>query len=268
MSSIVYATSRDGTQIGFERTGEGPPLLLIHGTSADRTRWAPVRPSLEQHHAVYAVDRRGRGLSGDAADYALEREYEDVAVVIDAIADATGSPVDVFGHSYGALVSIEAAMLTDNVRRMVLYEPPIPTGIPFYEDGQRQRLELLLQRGEREAVLVAFFREVVGLSDAEMAAMRAAPSWSARIAAAHTIPREFEDADYAFDPARLARLTQPVMLLAGTVSEPFLKRATEAVHDALPNSRVVLMEGQGHVAITTAPDLVAKLVVDFLNDPG
>lgn len=268
MSSIAYATSRDGTQIGFERSGGGPPLVLIHGTSADRTRWAPVRPALEQHHSVYAVDRRGRGLSGDAAEYALEREYEDVAAVIDLVAGETGLPVDVFGHSYGALVSIEAALLTAHVRRLVLYEPPVPTGIQFYEDGQRERLQTLLDGDEREAVLVAFFREVVGLSDAEMAAMRAAPSWSARIEAAHTIPREFEDADYAFDPTRLARLTQPVLLLAGTASEPFLKRATEAVNAALPNSRVELMEGEGHVAITTAPDLVARIVLDFLNGPG
>ena len=268
MSSIAYATSRDGTQIGFDRTGDGPPLVLIHGTSADRTRWAPVRPMLEEHYTVYAVDRRGRGLSGDAPKYALEREYEDAAAVIEAVAGAAGSSVDVFGHSYGALVAMEAALQTTHVRRLALYEPPVPTGVPLYEEGLQGRLETLLERGDREGALVAFFREVVGLSDADMAAMKAAPSWPARIAAAHTIPREFADGDYVLDPARLARITQPVLLLAGTESEPFLKRATEAVAEALPNSRVELMEGQGHVATTTAPDLVARLVVDFLNSAG
>ncbi|MGH2627301.1 MAG: alpha/beta fold hydrolase, partial [Anaerolineales bacterium] len=71
--------SDDGTLIAYQRSGEGPPLVLVHGTTADHTRWALILPELERHFSVYAMDRRGRGESGDAESYALEREFEDVA---------------------------------------------------------------------------------------------------------------------------------------------------------------------------------------------
>ena len=81
--------SKDGTDIGFWRSGSGPPLLLVHGTTADHSRWSSISPRFEQHFTVYAMDRRGRGGSGDSPDYALAREAEDVAAVVEAV----GEPV-------------------------------------------------------------------------------------------------------------------------------------------------------------------------------
>lgn len=89
-SEVTYVTSTDGTRIGFSSSGSGPPLLLVHGGLGDRTRWEALLPYLEPHLRVHAMDRRGRGLSGDPPEYALEREYEDVAAVVDAIATSSG----------------------------------------------------------------------------------------------------------------------------------------------------------------------------------
>ena len=89
--------SRDATEIAFWTSGCGPPLVLVHGAPADHTRWRPLLPYLEPHVTVHAIDRRGRGASRDAAEYRLEREYEDVAAVVDAVA-ASGQRVDVYGH--------------------------------------------------------------------------------------------------------------------------------------------------------------------------
>jgi pimeloyl-ACP methyl ester carboxylesterase len=75
-------TSTDGTPIAYQRSGEGPPLVLVHGTSADHTRWKPVLPAFEEHFNVYALDRRGRGSSGDSEDYSIDQEFEDVAAVV------------------------------------------------------------------------------------------------------------------------------------------------------------------------------------------
>jgi pimeloyl-ACP methyl ester carboxylesterase len=69
--------SKDGTLIAFQKSGTGAPLVLVHGTSADHTRWAPVLPPLASRFTVYAMDRRGRGGSGDTDPYAIEREFED-----------------------------------------------------------------------------------------------------------------------------------------------------------------------------------------------
>ena len=78
-------TSNDGTPIAYRRSGEGPPLVLVHGAAADHGRWRPVLPAFEERFTVYATDRRGRGGSGDGDDYAIEREFEDVAAVVKSI---------------------------------------------------------------------------------------------------------------------------------------------------------------------------------------
>ena len=111
--------SRDGTRIAFWRSGRGPPLLLVHGATADHTTtWRFVLQDFEQRFSVYAMDRRGRGGSGDSASYALQREAEDIVAIIDCI----GEPVNLLGHSYGGLCAIEAALLTDKLRKLILYE--------------------------------------------------------------------------------------------------------------------------------------------------
>jgi pimeloyl-ACP methyl ester carboxylesterase len=100
-SFVTRVVSRDGTEIAYWTSGDGPPLVLVHGAPADHTRWRPLLPYLESHATVHAMDRRGRGASGDAPDYHLAREFEDVAAVVDAVAEASRSAVDVYGHSFG-----------------------------------------------------------------------------------------------------------------------------------------------------------------------
>lgn len=258
---MEYVTSRDGTVIGYRRNGTGPPLLLVHGTTADHRRWAAVSPQFEQHFTVYAMDRRGRGGSTDAPEYDLMREAEDVAAVVEAI----GEPVFILGHSYGAACSVEAALLTDKVRRMILYEPPIPTGLSMYPPGVPDRMQALIDSGELEAALEVFMREVVKMPEHELEAYRQLPMWKVRIQLAPTIPREMTiDRRYSFDPDKFANLRVPTLLLMGGDSPPLFRQATEVVDSALPNSTVVTLPGQQHIAIDTNPDLFVSEVLRFL----
>lgn len=252
--------SKDGTLIAYERSGTGPALVLVHGTSADHTRWASIRPMLEQKFTVYAVDRRGRGQSGDSAVYSIEREYEDIAAVVSSIRE----PVNLLGHSYGALICLEAALRVTNLNKLILYEPYFRLDEPLYPPGARARVQSLLDSGDREGALLVFFREIAGIPEHEVAVMRNEPVWAARLASAHTIPREFVEEDYILDPARFKNLKVPAMLLQGAESPEFVKTMTEAVHAALLNSQVVVMPGQRHAAISTAPELFARLVTEFL----
>jgi pimeloyl-ACP methyl ester carboxylesterase len=106
-----------------------------------------VLPALTQHFQVYAVDRRGRGASGDALVYAIEREIEDIVALVDSI----GEPVNLLGHSYGGICALEAALYTQNIRKLVLYEPPVPiAGVAIYPEGLIEQLEALLAAGDRE----------------------------------------------------------------------------------------------------------------------
>ncbi|MBI4199853.1 MAG: alpha/beta hydrolase [Chloroflexi bacterium] len=255
--------SKDNTPIAYERSGKGPALVLVHGTTADHTRWAPLLPELGRHFTVYAVDRRGRGQSGDSDSYSLEREFEDVAAVV----DAAGRQVNLLGHSYGALCAMEAALRTSHLRKLVLYEPSFPAeGVEMYPPGAGEKLQALLDRGDRELLLTTYIRDIVHMPEQEIGVLRSEPAWQARLAAAHTLVREMADADYVFDSKRFRRLTAPTLLLLGEKSPPFLKRPTERLASVLPNSRVVVMPGQGHAAMSTAPELFLREVVTFLTE--
>ena len=255
----------DGTAIGYWRTGEGPPLVLVHGTSADHARWTPVLPALGERFTVCAVDRRGQAGSGDAAEHSLEREVEDVTAVVDSVAASFGAPVGLLGHSYGAICCLEAASRrTTRVGKLVLYEPPLPTGKVTFPAEAVGRVEALIEGGDRDEAVAVFLCEVAGVPPTQVGRMRTESDWSERVAAAHTLPREARAAEgYALDPMRLRGLETPTLLLLGGESPPLFKAATEALDEALPDPRVVVMPGQAHVAMRTAPELFASLVVGF-----
>ena len=120
--TMTRVVSGDGTEIADWTSGEGPPLVLVHGAAADHTRWRPLLSYLESYATVHAIDRRGRGASGDGSDYDVAREFEDVAAVVDAVAQASGSAVDLYGHSFGGFCAFGGALLTANLGRLVLYE--------------------------------------------------------------------------------------------------------------------------------------------------
>lgn len=258
-------TSKDGTPIAYWRSGDGPPLVLVHGAPADHSRWTPVLPAFEQLFSVCAVDRRGRGGSGDSDDYTIEREFEDIAAVVDSI----GKPANLLGHSFGALCALEAALLTRNVRKLVLYEPPMDvTGEQINPPGVVDRLEALLEAGDRDGVVATMLREVAGVPPEAVEYMRSVPAWQARVAAAHTIPRELRAQEaYRFDPERFGDLEVPTLLLIGGESPTTFEEAEKAVAEALLDSRIVVMPGQGHVAMDTATDLFTTEVLRFLEGP-
>lgn len=254
-------TSADGTTIGYAKTGSGPPLLLVHGTTADHRRWTPLLPYFEPHFTVYAMDRRGRGGSGDTEPYNIMREAEDVAAVV----EATREPVSVLGHSYGAICSLEGALLVDHVRRLVLYEPPVPTGTPLSSPEVLDRVQTLVEAGDNEAAVTLFFREIVRMPEREFEAYRRLAAWPIRVSLAHTLVREEKfDLTYTFNPERFARLHVPTLLLLGGDSPQYMRDAIAAVHAALPNSRVVVLAGQQHIAMDTDPVLFSKEVLQFL----
>jgi pimeloyl-ACP methyl ester carboxylesterase len=256
---VDTVVSADGTPLAVWRSGAGPPLVLVHGATADHSRWAPALPALEEHFTVLAMDRRGRGRSGDADDYALEREAEDVLAVV----ESAGDRVSLLGHSHGGVCAVEAALLTDAIEKLILYEPPM--GFLRISPELVGRLEQLLEAGEREELLTVFMREVVGLPEEQVDLMRSLPAWQARLAAADTIPREERaNREYAWEPDRFRALDVPTLYLQGGDSPAPFVQAGEALAAALPDCRVVVMPGQSHTAIDTGTDLFTTEVLSFL----
>lgn len=260
MDTVV---STDGATITYERTGDGPSLVLLHGTGRDRSHWAHSLPELARRATVHAVDRRGRGQSGDSEDYAIEREVDDVLAVIDVV----NEPVYLLGHSYGAIVALEAALRTDTLRGLILYEPPFSVGLDRVPTDLGDRLEALMSTGDREAVLTTFLQEGPRYPPAVITAQRERADWPERLGFAHTLPREVQAVHrYVFIPERFAGLHVPCLLLLGGESPLFFRQAIEALDEALPESDVVELPGQHHNAMETAPELFADTVHRFIHN--
>jgi pimeloyl-ACP methyl ester carboxylesterase len=267
--------SADGTAIAVFESGVAAggtrPLVLVHGTTADHLTFRVVGPMLGRRRRLFAVDRRGRGASGDGATYSIEREFEDVAAVAEAVAADAGGPVDVVGHSYGGRCALGASLLTPAIRRIVCYEgAPAPADRPYQPSDLAGRLRTQLDHGAPEAALETFMREVVGFDDLAMAAFRAAPVWSLRVAAARTIPRELDaERSAAASLEALGAVAVPVLQVLGTASGAAFHEATAPLDAHLARGSIVHIEGAAHAAHHTHPDAFVSAVEAFLDDaPG
>ena len=168
-----------------------------------------MRPALEEYLTVVTLDRRGRGDSGDGPDYAIEREFEDVlAVALDA-------PCLLFGHSFGAVCALGAALRTGRLAGLILYEPGmVLEEESLFSPAQLERFDRLLAADDREGILRMLLVEIVGIPVHEMEEIMAAPTWSNSLAAAPTVPREVRALETYRLPAEQAdRLSTPVLLL-------------------------------------------------------
>jgi pimeloyl-ACP methyl ester carboxylesterase len=268
-----HVVSRDGTRIAVFSSGEGSPLVLVHGTTADHTTFRALAPVLATSFRVHEIDRRGRGASGDGSGpYRIELEYEDVAAVADAVAAESGEPVDVFGHSYGGRCGLGAGLLTAGIARIVVYEgapAPAADGGGYRPAGVEARIAALIDAGEGDAALQAFFREIVRMPESELDAYRANPVWPARVAAVGTALRELDgEASPAASLEALGRVEQPVLQVLGGASAPIFRDATEALDARLATGRVIVIDGARHAAHHTHVDALAGAIRAFLADPG
>ncbi|GFG63999.1 alpha/beta hydrolase [Mycobacterium kubicae] len=255
---MATVTSTDGTVIGYETCGAGTPLLLVHGSTGTRARWWPVRAKLAQRYTVHAMDRRGRGLSvAEAGPYSLQREAEDVA----AVAEAVGGNVYVVGHSYGALAVLEAALITSAFRRILLYEPPLPT--PGFEVVAPDRLAALSSMDNPRAILQAFYRETLRLPEPAIDDLtdREFPYVAGSIA--HTAVRELAEVGTYRATERLADIDVPVRILLGSKSPAYFRAAAASLAAMIPGTTTASLRGQGHQAIDYSPRQFVRAVVEF-----
>jgi len=272
-SAIVSAP--DGVPIAVFRSGMGPPVVMVHGATADHTTWRTSGPLLERRHVLHAIDRRGRGASGDrppGTPYSIELEFDDLAAVVDAVASVSGRPVDVVGHSYGGRVGLGAALRTTNLRRLVCYEGAPPAAEGGYQDADAEtvgRIEALVAAGDRDEALATFMRDIVGMADPDLAAFRADPIWPRRAGAIDTTIRELRaETTHAASLDVLGAVAQPVLqILGGASAEPFAA-ATTALDARLRNSRVVTIPGARHAAHHTHAAEFVAAVEAFLGTDG
>jgi pimeloyl-ACP methyl ester carboxylesterase len=261
-TSRVDVRSADGTSIAVCVAGEGPPLVLVHGSLCDHTRFDPLVAELGDGVTTFAMDRRGFGASRDAPRYAIKREFEDVAAVVDAVADRTGEPVALWGHSYGANCAMGGAARTDNVHHLLLHEPSLGLRYP---PGSIEAVEQALAAGDREAAIRLVFVGIMEMSEQEVEEMRASPLWPVRLASAPTVPRECRvEEGWAYRPGQFSGLTAPTLVLTGSETPPAVREATDRAAAAISNAEIQVLEGHGHFAFQADPAMVAAVIRQFV----
>jgi pimeloyl-ACP methyl ester carboxylesterase len=261
-----HVRSNDGTAIAFERSGDGPALVLVDGALCSRGFGpsAKLAPLLAAHFTVYAYDRRGRGESGDHDRYSVEREVEDLAAVI----DAAGGQAFLLGLSSGGALALHAAAGKLPVTGVLAYEPPY-VNEENRENGARHEEELkrLVAARKRGQAVKYFMRDMVGAPAPMVAIMRLMPwIWRKLEAVAHTLPYDAAVmSGFRIPRERFAAIRVPTLIMSGSKTEERLRRAARAAAEAIPGARHRDLAGQTHAV---KPAALAPSAVEFFVASG
>jgi pimeloyl-ACP methyl ester carboxylesterase len=260
-------TSKDGTTIAFDQSGQGSAIILVGGMFEQRamdseTAQLAAYPLLSQHFTVIHYDRRGRGDSTDTLPFALEREIED----IDALIDAAGGSAFVYGISAGAALAFEAARaLGSKVKKLAMYEPPYNDDADARQAwrGFRRQLKAALAEG-RHRDAVGLFMLLLGVPADQLPEMHQYPMWPMWEAIAPTIAYDAAalGEEAAVPTERAADVAVPTLIMNGEASYPFMHTTAVALAKAIPNAQQRTLEGQTH---EVAAEAIAPVLVEFFS---
>lgn len=254
-------TSKDGTTIAFDKSGQGAPIVLVCGGSVDHTSNAPLAARLAEQFTVYNYHRRGRGDSGDTQPYAAQREVEDIEAVI----DEAGGSAFLYGTSSGAALALEAArQLTTKVTKLAMWEPPY-----LLDENRRPPADTasvytrLVLEGKRGEAAEYFMAKVVQMPPEFVAQARSQPWWPAQEALAHTLAYDATVmGDHSLPTEHIAEVEMPTIVIDGSSSFPYMHETADAVAELLPDGKRQTLEGQRH---NVDPTVLAPVLAKFFE---
>ena len=252
-------TSKDGTTITYEKSGNGPALILVDGALCYRSfgPMAELAKLLSPHFTVFIYDRRGRGESSNSKPFAVEHEVED----IEALINEAGGSAFVFGTSSGACLAMEAAArLGKKIKKLAMYEAPYnsdKSAVREWKDYRKQLAEALAANRRGDALVL--FMKLVSTPAEQIEGMRNSPVWPMFEAVAPTL--EYDAAEIGDDRSvpvkQAAKVTSPTLVMNGTAI-PFMLDTATTLAKAMPHAQHRTLEGQRHdVDLNVlAPELV------------
>jgi pimeloyl-ACP methyl ester carboxylesterase len=247
-----FTISADGTSIAYDAVGNGPVLVITGGAFNTRHSPGELVSLLAARFRVYTWDRRGRGDSGNTLPYAIERETDDLAAVI----AAAGGSALAYGHSSGAILTLEAAMRGVTMSKIAVYEPPYAPGNLAAMAGVQPALDA----GDPALAAVTFLKGT-GVENTD--GLTQSPWWSSMVAVADTLPHDLALTGDGIVPiGRLASIHVPVLVLDGGASPAWAADAAVSIESAVADGRRRTVEGQNH---NVAPAVLAPLLLDFFS---
>ncbi|MCI0610302.1 MAG: alpha/beta hydrolase [Anaerolineae bacterium] len=267
-TALKTVTSKDGTTIAYELSGVGPALVLVGAALSDHADTAKLARLLAEKFTVVNYDRRGRGQSSDTPPYAVEREVEDIKVLI----DASGGSAFLFGSSSGAVLALEAgSRLGGKINGLFLYEPPfiVDDSRPPMPDDLIRQIEILVAANRRSDAVKLFFTKGMGIPAIFVTMMRLLmPGWSKATGMAHTLRYDFAvmagtQTGKPLPAGRWASAQARTLVIVGSKSEAFFHNGAKALSNLLPHTQYRALEGRDHGAVQTAPHAIATAMEEF-----
>jgi pimeloyl-ACP methyl ester carboxylesterase len=256
--------SKDGTEIAYDKQGQGPAVILVDGALGYRS-FGPMpelAKLLSTHFTVVTYDRRGRGKSGDNKPYALDREIED----IEALTDQVGGFSYLYGISSGACLALEVAIkLGNKVKKLAIYEAPYKSGENALEEWTEYNQQLAKALAEnRKGDAVALFVRFVGTPPDQIEGMREAPMWSMFESVAPTLLYDAAamGANRKVPIERLSHITASTLVMHGGAGHAFIKQTALNLSKAIPNAEFLTIEGQTHAV---ASEVIAPVLAKFFS---
>ncbi|MEU6771914.1 alpha/beta hydrolase [Streptomyces sp. NPDC046759] len=252
-------TSRDGTPLAYQVTGQGPTVILVSGAMSTGGTLAPLAQRIADRCTAVVYDRRGRGESADTKPYAVEREVEDLAALMDAV----GGEAALFGVSSGGALVLLAAASGLPIRRAAVYEVPYADALEGGAEREavyKENLNRALAEGRRGDAVELFLR-LTGLGEEVIRGARQSPMWAGMEAVAPSLAHD--DAvmgDGLLPRERLASVSVPVLSVAGGASPEWMREASRAVAKTVPRGTYRVLEGQTHMV---EPDVLGPVLAEF-----
>jgi len=264
MNTVI---SQDGTKIAFDKTGNGPALIIVDGALCYRS-FGPAKAIaelLQSDFTVYYYDRRGRGDSGDTAPYTIEKEVEDIAALI----KEAGGSAFLFGQSSGAALSLEAANRLKGVNKLAVYEAPFivdATAPPLPADLLKKTNALV--QADRRSDTVKLFMKTVGTPFFAIFMMQLMPMWSKLKAVAHTIPYDFTllnefGSGKPLPKNRWGNIQVPTLVMDGAKSPVSMRNAMKSLAENLPLATYHTLDKQNHMVKAEA---LAPVLANFFEE--
>lgn len=253
-----HTTSADGTQIGYTVQGDGPALVIVHGSVGTISQWQAAVGELAKSFTVYIYDRRGRGASGDQEEYSFSAEIAD----LEAMLAVAGPGARVLAHSYGGLCALQHALKHGINEQLILFEPPLNMERLVAGD-YLEEYRADIESGDRAAAMRLALEQMVDLPAEAVDGVAQSPPWPQLLQLAPTWTREFEQIDgLGFDHQKYGNLPgEKVQILLGSETTPMLTRAARLLHEIIPGSTLNEMSGLDHFSHATQPAELAGEVV-------
>ena len=241
--------------------------VALHCSLAHSGAWKQLATCLADDLTITAVDLLGHGKS-PGWDEGSDPTDQLIAAILPLLDD----PVDLIGHSYGAVVALRLAVeFPQKVRSLLLFEPVLmaiarldnPTEAAW-SDGLMRDMSVAIAKGDNETAARAFMR-IWGDGRRWADLPPELRQGSARRIGFVDDCRPTVDHDQGNIIGRLDQIKVPVVIMDGAASPPIIKVVQDGIARRIPNARRVTFDGVAHMGPNTHPDLIANEIREALS---